>query len=537
MKRSLAVGLAIVVITIAIIAYQLLLPKKSQELHIVTPLKDILNLQQMQISSFDPVDAFHAGHIQIVKQIYNTLTDIDTEGKTTPSLSERWESEDGINWVFHLRKGIYFPPDPCFPDSGSRLFTAKDVKYSLERMLRNDSQSLGIAYFGNLLGVEEYRNGKSREIQGIKVKDDYSISLTLKEKDFNLPKLLSLPFTGIVKKEGVEYYKDAFKLHPVGTGPFIVLSYEANKAITLIKNKDYWEKKDGQSLPFVDKVVINLTTDENLALLTFKNRQSDFLELSLPTANQLKTLNVPFKYKIESSKSAQLNFYLFNLERIKEKDIRKAVSFAINRDELQQILTDEGDIARSIYPSAIFRQISTSKDILTYNPEKAKAILPGKMRSIKLVSFEDVLSRSVAEFIARSLKEYQIDVKIESVPFPVLVDRLMKGDYDLIQIYWGPMYADVTHYLTPFLSSSLPPAGNNFNKYQNPEFDKLVNESKLLSDIKQLDENYLKAEDMILEDMPFLLLYFKNTIRVSNKNYEFPLHPLGYRLYKYAIKE
>lgn len=155
------------------------------------------------------------------------------------------------------------------------------------------------------------------------------------------------------------------------------------------------------------------------------------------------------------------------------------------------------------------------------------------IKPLKIVSFEDTLSKSIAEFIARSLKEYNIQSEIESVPFPVLIDRLTKGEYDLIQIYWGPIYSDAIHYLTPFLSSSLPPAGNNFNKYQNPEFDRLVNEAKSLSGLEQ-NSRFLQAEDIILEDMPFLLLYFKNTIRVSDEKYNFPLHPLVYRLYKNA---
>lgn len=534
MKRNLVIGITIIaVIALVLSLFLFLQPKKPQE---PLTLYDTLNLQQMQINSFDPIDAYHAGHIQIVKQIYNTLTDIDFEGNTVPSLAEKWDSEDGITWTFNLKRNVFFSQDPSFSNLENRLLTAKDVKYSFERMLHKDSQSLGISYFGNLLGIEDYRNGTTNEIEGIKIKDDYTIFFVLKKKDLDFYKLLSLPYTSVVKKDAVEYYKDNFKMHPVGTGPFTLQNYEANKEITLIKNEDYWENWNGKQLPFVDKVVIYLTTDDNLALLMFKNQKTDFLELTLPLANQLKTMNLSFPYKVESKENAQLNFYLFNLEKIPDNNTRKAISFAINRDELQRILADEGQIAHSMYPPSIFKNISTSQSTLTYNPTKAKEILPGKIKSLKLVSFEDILSKSVAEFIARSLKEYQIDVKIESVPFPVLVDRLMKGEYDLIQIYWGPLYADVVHYSTPFLSSSFPPAGNNFNRYQNPEFDRLINESKTLSGTKQ-NENYLQAENIILDDMPFLLLYFKNTIRVSNEKFDFPLHPLQYRLYKYANKK
>lgn len=536
MKKKLFLSLGgIVVMAIILFAAYRSKPNlsggKQQESFVIN---DTLQFQQTQISSFDPIDAYHAGHIQIVKQIYNTLAEIDSDGNIIPSLAEKWDTKDGINWIFKLREGVYFAENECFKNQESRLFSAADVKYSIERMLNNDSKSLGIAYFSNILGLDDYQNGKTNEIKGIKVEDDYTVDFTLKEKDLNFYKILSLPYASIVKKDAVEYYKDDFKMHPVGTGPFVLEKYEADKEIILAKNKNYWEKQNGARLPFADKVNISLATDDNLALLSFKNQKSDFLELTFPLKKQLENMDLAFPYNTETEETAQLNFYLFNLEKIQDKNTRKAISSAINRDDLKQILSDEGNIASSIYPPAIFKPISGSKSSLAYNHGKAMEILSAQaINPLKIVSFEDTLSKSIAEFIARSLKEYNIQSEIESVPFPVLVDRLTKGEYDLIQIYWGPIYSDANHYLAPFLSSSLPPAGNNFNKYQNPEFDKLANEAKSFSGSEQNDR-FLKAEDVILEDMPFLLLYFKNTIRVSDKKYNFPLHPLGYRMYKYV---
>ena len=52
--------------------------------------------------------------------------------------------------------------------------------------------------------------------------------------------------------------------------------------------------------------------------------------------------------------------------------------------------------------------------------------------------------------------------------------------------------------------------------------------------LDQQIEQYLKAQNIILNDMPFLLVYYKNMIRVSNQKFEMPLHPLGYRFYKFA---
>ena len=525
--------IAIIVIIAGVFIF-LLSPKDSQKSKSEVVLNDILQLQQVQISSFDPVDAYHAGHIQMVKQLYNTLVDIDISGKPVPSLAKEWESDDGITWRFYLRENVYFIEDPCFANKSERIFTATDVKYTFERLLNKNSKSLGISYFTNILGAEKYRKGESNNIEGIRAIDDHTVDFVLKKEDFSFPALLTLSYVSIVKEKAVEHYGEASNHHPVGTGPFILQKYEPDKEIALIKNRDYWEKQAGHRLPYVDKVIVNLTTDENLALLMFKNKKADFLELSFPLLRQLRTMSIPFTHKIETKGNPQLNFYLYNLQKIRDEKIRKAINYAINRNELQKILSEEGNVTRGLYPPAIFKELASSKDILSYDPDKAKAYL-NKIKSLNLVCFEDILSKSIANFIAGSLKKYNIDVEIESVPFPVLVDRLTKGKYDLIQIYWGPLYTDVSHYLNPFLTSSFPPAGNNFNKYSNSEFDKLVAEAKSLPENKRR-ENFLKAEDVILNDMPFLLLYFKNTIRVSNEKFDMPLHPLGYRFYKYASK-
>jgi len=201
-------------------------------------LNDILRLQQAQINSFDPLDAYHAGHIQIVKQLYNTLIDIDINGRAVPSLAEKWEGIDSKTWRFYLRKNVYFADDPCFANKSERMFVATDVKYTLERLLNKASTSLGVSYFTNILGAQRYREGKTNSIEGIKVVNDHTIDFVLEKEDISFPDLLALPYVSIVKKAAIEHYGDEFKQHPIGTGPIMLKTYEPDKKIALVKNKE-----------------------------------------------------------------------------------------------------------------------------------------------------------------------------------------------------------------------------------------------------------------------------------------------------------
>lgn len=496
-------------------------------------LNDILQLQQAQINSFDPIDAYHAGHIQMVKQIFNTLADIDVNGRTIPSLAKSWETTDGITWIFHLRNDVLFSADSCFSNEIERQFNAEDVKYTFERLLNHKSESLGVSYFSNIVGFDEFRRGKTNTLEGLTVRDKNTIIFKVKKASYNFPNLLTLPYTGIVKRKTIDFYGDKSKLHPVGTGPFALVSFESNQKVRLDKNKSYWEEQSGKRLPYIDGVNINLTTDDNLSFLMFKNQKSDFLELNLPLQHQLENTTLPFYHKKETLEWTQLNLYLFNMERIPDKNFRQGINFAIDRKGLQNIIGDQGSVAKSLFPS-IFSELTAPNSMLSYSPGKAKNLLKGR-KTLNLVCFEDILSRAIADYISRQLKSYDIDLKIEAVTFPVLVDRLTKGNYDIIQLYWGPLYSDASHFLNPFITASFPPAGNNFNKYSNPDFDRLVEATPQLPSDKQNDQ-YLKAQEIILNDMPFSLAYYKNLIRVSNNKFTMPIHPLGYRFYKYAKK-
>jgi len=120
MKRNLWIAIIAIFAAVVILLFIL---KPSHKTRGSFVLNDILSLQQMQISSFDPSDAYHAGHIQMVKQLYNTLVDIDLDGKPVPSLAERWQSTDGKTWRFYLRQNVYFIDDLCFKTKTERVFT------------------------------------------------------------------------------------------------------------------------------------------------------------------------------------------------------------------------------------------------------------------------------------------------------------------------------------------------------------------------------------------------------------------------------
>lgn len=498
-------------------------------------LRDVLLLAQTQISSFDPLDAFHEGHIQIVKQIYETLTDVDERGDCVPLLAAKWETADNRVWRFHLKTNVFFASVPSFASEAERHLEAADVVYSFERLLGPESKSLGVAYFSDIAGLDAFRAGKEATLRGVRAVSNDVVEFELTKPDAGFFCVVSIPFASIVKQKAVTYLGADFKLKPVGTGPFVLAAYEPDQKVVLRRNPEFRSGPGEPPTPAVEEVRVQLTRDENAAFAAFASGASDFLALDFAALTRLRReTNLPAP-EIASQATAKLQFYLFNLNTVTNPDVRQDIVAAVNRQKLQELLGESGAVAESIFPKAIFPELAGKHPALRstdhQTDSKASPKVPAELR---LVCFNDTLSRAVASRLADDLRVRGYTVRIEAATFPVLVERLMRGEYDLVQIYWGPIYAEPAHYLGPFLTSQFPPKGNNFNRYSNASFDARIASAKATTDAGARQKLFLEAQDILLRDMPLLPLYFENLVRVSDKKFSMPTHPLLYRRYNLA---
>lgn len=501
----------------------------------IIQLRDILLLSQTQISSFDPLDAFHEGHIQIVKQVYETLTDVDEHGQCVPLLADKWGTTDNKIWRFHLKDNVYFSASPIFANEAERHLEAADVVYSFQRLLSPESKSLGVAYFRDIAGLDEYRAGKQPSLRGIRAISNDVVEFELTQPDAGFFCVVSLPFAGIVKQQAVTRLGEDFKLKPIGTGPFLLASYEPDQRIVLNRNPDFRQGPNEPAYPTVEEVLIQLTRDENAAYAAFTTGASNFLALDFAGLTRFRQQANVSTAPIVSQPTAKLQLYLFNLKTVANSKVRRAISAAVNRAKIQELIGDSGLIAESIFPAAIFPELSGKHPALdSTNFKSAHKTTSKRPALLRLVCFNDTLSRAVASRIADDLQAQGYTVKIEAAAFPVLVERLTRGEYDLIQLYWGPLYAEPAHYLGPFLTSQFPPQGNNFNQYSNASFDQRIASAKANSNVATRRKLFLEAQDVLLQDMPLLPLYFENLVRVSDNKFTLPTHPLLYRRYNLA---
>ena len=199
--------------------------KKSHE-------KNIFHYNEFNgISSLDPAFAKSQSVMWSAHQLFNTLVEIDDSLHIIPSLAKSWDiSDDRTVFTFHLRNDVFFHDDACFAGGKGRKMIAKDVEYSLSRITDKQVASPGAWIF----------NRKADTIQPFKAIDDTTFRLKLLRPYNPILGIISMQYCSVVPREAVEKYGADFRRHPVGTGPFQLVTWEEGQAMVLKKNPRYF---------------------------------------------------------------------------------------------------------------------------------------------------------------------------------------------------------------------------------------------------------------------------------------------------------
>ena len=160
------------------------------------------------VSTLDPAIGYDWQNWSMIKSLFDGLMDY-APGTTEliPDLAESYElSEDGLTYTFKLRDGVKF--------HNGRELTADDVKWSIERVVRPETQSPGQGFFGMIAGFDEVAAGEAQELSGIEVVDPHTIRFTLSRPDATFLHVMALNFSFAVPKEEVEKYGQDFGKQP-----------------------------------------------------------------------------------------------------------------------------------------------------------------------------------------------------------------------------------------------------------------------------------------------------------------------------------
>lgn len=426
------------------------------------------------LDSLDPHKAVAAGTKEVLYNLFEGLVKPDQAGNLVPALAESYRfSEDGMTYTFVLRKGVKF-------HNGATV-TAEDVVYSLKRcagMLETSNPEVQVvAALSNISDITvASENGAD------------IITITLKEPNTELIGYLTC---SIIPKDYTEQ-----KTKPVGTGPFKFVSYTPMKNFIMERNDDYYGEK--ASLYEVEFLIYESV---DAAFLKLQAGDIDiFPYLTLDQAEQLRN-----KYNVEVGEMALVQGLFLNnaVEPFNIKEVRQAVNYAVNKDEIMDILNGgKGKkIGSGVYSGfeAYFNEDCVNT--YPYNPEKAKELLaaagyPNGFTFTCIVPSNYTYHVQTAEIIASQLKKVGITMKIQTVEWATWLSEV---------------YANHNHEATIIgLDSKLAPSdilryyiggsSKNFINYESEAFDTAYREAVKTADAAKKRELYFTAQKCLADD-------------------------------------
>lgn len=464
----------------------------------------------------DPHMATDTTSARVLNCLFENLVVNSNDGqKILPWLAESWKaSADGKVWTFKLRKGVHFhkTAEGKPTANGGREVTAADWKWSLERMIRDKSPR---AYFIDCVaGYDEMTNGKAKEWAGIKAIDKYTLQFTLKEPFAPFLSVLAYNSFVVTPKEDVEKWGKDFNFHPVGTGPFVFDSWKQDQKVTLGKNENYWKKDaKGHRFPYLDGFEVVVIPDATVAWEEFKKGNLDMMR-DVPDRLVVDARKMLGKKLLEAPQPGTY-YYGFNMSKEPFKSnikLRHAFNYAVDRKRINDLVL-EGLFfpAKGILPPSMPGYNKNLKGY-EYNPEKAKQLLkeagfPKGFETTLQVN-QNVRHKAIAEAIQAQLAELGIKLNIKIVDWGVHLDTLDRAEPDMYRMGWVVDYLDPDNFLYVNLHSSNFGAKGNYSHYKNPPVDKLMEQGRLETDPKKRMEIYQKAEQMLVDDAPWVFLFY-----------------------------
>ena len=468
--------------------------------------QELVMMLEKRVSTFDPRMSTDSADERMRQLIFNGLTRKNEKFDPVPDLAEKFEtsSDNGV-FTFQLRPGVKF-------HNGQRL-SALDVKYTFDTMMAHG--------FPSAKKVE-----LSRQLASIEVdkNDPMKVIFHCNNPCPGLPNMI-VPVGIIPEGTGDQQGKK-----PVGTGPFKFDSYKEDQEIALSSYHDYFGGTSSIERLRIKIIPDNSTRESELRKGSVDLAiNADFDPVTVEGLQNVEGL------KVELVNGTNITHLGVNLQDpiLKDQRIRQALAFAIDRETIiRDVLRGQARTANSILPTA---QWTYEPDVASYsyNTERAKQLLDeaGKVEKdgqprIKLSLKTSTLSisRKIGEAIQAQLARVGVRLELQTLERQKLSQDMNDGNFQLYlnTSVGGNQSTDIFNFM--YSSKSIPPNGQNRSRYNNPQIDKLLEESVSASGDRR-KQIFSEVQKILANDLPHIYLWYPATIvvyrnRVSNLKIE-----------------
>jgi len=451
--------------------------------------------------SIDPSLSTDVPTGRAVGYLFDGLTAFDAAANVHPALAERWDvSPDGRIYTFHLRRGVKF--------HDGTPFTARHVLSSWLRALDPKTKSGAAEPLYPIAGAKEYAQGTGKTLDGVVVRDDSTVVVTLKEPNAIFPKLLAMPVGSIVPANAGADLSDK----PIGTGPWKLVEWKHDDYLLFARNPDYWGGP-----PKAESLRARIIAEPSTAVAEFESGNVSILRVPESEARDW-TENVARQPLLKSVAALQLVYVAMNVNRgpLTDVRVRQAINYAVDVPRIiERLVGGRGTRAAGVIPPSLAGYDSTRKPY-AFDQAKAKQLLAEAGHAngidVELWCSNNPTYVRIAQTMQAYLAAVGIRVKIVQREAAATRSAARKGDTDMILKDWYADYPDAENFLGPLLTSGSKGSGGNVSFFANPEYDKLVDAARRELDEAKRVELYRQADAIAEREAPMLFLYFYNDL-------------------------
>jgi oligopeptide transport system substrate-binding protein len=442
-------------------------------------------------SQIDPITYSELNSYQVLEQIYEGFTAITPDGRAVPALAVSWTPlADGKGFRFKLREGVKF--------HSGRLFTAKDVKYTFEQLLRPGGQGgLSAQFLANVVGAADLKAGKATELSGVKIIDDHTVEVAFTKPDVLFP-IYQFFFmdSGIVAALGADWMTKA----DAGTGPYTFKQWKRGVEVDLGSNANYWG-----GAPKIDGVQFLIIPTGDTALSQYDAGELDLVNLPENTFRRA-LANPAYQSQLIQVPKAQVRYMGMNQNLygpFKDKRVREAISLSLDRDAMIKGLYSGAGFKLNGQTIPGIPGYNPDMPALKYDPERAKALLAeagypgGKGLPPIEIQCTDPFKDEITYYANQFGKVLGMQVTPKVVERATFIKAMNAGEVAFFPWGWTADYPDAMTFLGEMWETKSP---FNRARWSNAAFDKVIGEAQTEPDDQKRYALYRQADKILMDD-------------------------------------
>jgi len=420
-----------------------------------------------------------------------------------PGLAERWQvSADGLQVTLWLRRGVKFHSTTWFKPT--REMNADDVLFSIRRMAEPKTAWQAAAKSG--FGMW-HSTGMADIVKGIERLDEHRVRLTLKQPNAPFLGMLASSFTASVfsAEYGAQLLAagktELMNTQPVGTGPFVLRSYQKDAVIRLAPHPGYW---GGAST--LDQLVFAITADPQVRIQRLKSGECRVgANIQAQAAGAFDSGDV----RLAGGTALLTGYIAINTRRgpLADLRLRQALWLALDKRSLiQSVYAGRAEAAASFLPPSNWSFDASLRE--RFDPAQARALVKasgydGRELAIFTRVGGSIDARRAAELMQADWARAGVKSRVQMIEWGEMLKRTGQGEHDITFLNWSGN-GDPDDFFTSNLSCAAVPSGGNKSQWCHPAFDALLDAARVSGDRAQRSALYAKAQRIVYDEVPII---------------------------------